>query len=69
MTTPSSKAKSILRIMSLLNLVSREEIDEHKQFYTKKMLIKQLVSSEFNYKKINVDTFEFGLNFIVKATK
>ena len=69
MTTPSRSAKNILKIMSLLNLVSREEIDEHKQFYTKKILTEQLIYSGFNYEKININTFEFGLNLIVKVTK
>lgn len=69
MTTPSRSAKNVLKIMSLLNLVSREEIDEHKQFYTKKILTEQLVYSGFNHEKININRFELGFNFIVKATK
>ncbi len=69
LTTPEKKADKILRIMARLNLVSKEEIDEHKQAYTKKELKKQLSEAGFEEENIRIKTFELGLNLIAVVKK
>jgi len=69
LTTPTDKADIILRIMSKLFLVSSEEIDEHKQLYTSKILREQLEYAGFKNDAIEIKSFEFGLNLIASAEK
>lgn len=69
LTTPSAKARSLLEWLAKLKLLSREEIADHKRYYTKEKLINLLTKNGFSEKKIEVSTFELGFNIFVKATK
>jgi len=69
LTTPTDKADIILRIMSKLFLVSPEEIREHKQLYTSKVLWQQLQYAGFKSDAVKIKTFEFGLNLIASVEK
>lgn len=69
LTTPSVKAKPLLEWLAKLKLLSREEIADHRQYYTKEKLINLLTKNGFSEKKIEVSTFELGFNIFVKATK
>jgi len=68
-TVPWGQADLFLRFLSKIKLVSSVEIDEHKQFYSHKLLKQQLLSVDFKDSKIIVKRFELGLNLFVLAEK
>lgn len=70
LTTPDKKSKSLLEFLAFkLGVISKDEIKDHKQYYSEQSLIETLIDSGFNEKKIEINTFEMGLNLFVKATK
>ena len=69
MTTPSIRMDYLLKILAKFNLVSKEEINEHKDLYTRKDLFNILEKSNFNEKDINTGTFEFFMNLYAVAKK
>jgi 2-polyprenyl-3-methyl-5-hydroxy-6-metoxy-1,4-benzoquinol methylase len=68
-TTPSPLANYPLKIMSKLELVSYEEIEEHKDYYSRSKIYTLLKKAGYNSKKIKSGHFEFFLNVWVYATK
>lgn len=66
-TTPSPIGNNLLKIMSKLNLVSKEEINEHKKIYSLNELERLLASTGF--KTIKRGRFEFFLNNYILAQK
>jgi len=69
LTTPAAKADKLLKLMAIFKLVSKEEINEHKQLYTKESLKKQLQTAGFCEGNIYISSFELGLNLYAKAKK
>jgi ubiquinone/menaquinone biosynthesis C-methylase UbiE len=69
MTTPASWADNLLKIFAKLNIVSKKEINEHKDLYTKTDLFNILEKSNFNETEINTGTFEFFMNLYAVAKK
>lgn len=68
LTTPSQKAKPILEFLSFkLGLVSRDEISDHKRYFTKEKLIRSLRQAGF--RNISVIHFELGMNLFAVAKK
>lgn len=65
LTTPASWTKGTLELLAKLNIVSQEEISEHKQYYNTVMLEELL--SDFN--RVETGTFMFGVNLWAKAIK
>lgn len=66
-TTPPPNSKDILELLSKLNIINGDEIDEHENYFTKKALEDLLNNSELQltyYKK-----FLFGFNSILVAKK
>ncbi len=61
-TTPAPISDWLLRLMALVNLVSKEEIDEHKQYFGHWKLKNTLLRGGFNADGIRVGSFEFFLN-------
>jgi len=72
-TTPNAKWKKLLDILTSLGLISKEEISDHKNYYSKNDLIYKFKKAGFNPKKIKVKyyPFPFLADFVilVKATK
>lgn len=67
-TAPTPKAKKILEFLSFkLGLISKREIAEHKNYFTKDSLI-ELINDKNNYKVIH-SYFELGLNNIFVLEK
>ena len=67
-TAPSPLAKYILEFLSFkLKLISPREIAEHKQYFTRNMLVK----ATFNHPQVIVhhSYFEFGLNNLLVLEK
>jgi len=68
-TTPTKWTEKILIYMAKLGLVSKEEIDEHKDQYTHAKIKKLLISAGFKTENIKLGYFEFFMNIIGKAKK
>lgn len=69
MTTPARWTNYLLKILAKFNIVSIEEINEHKDLYTKTDLFNILEKSNFNEKNINIGSFEFFMNLYAVAKK
>lgn len=67
LTTPASWTSGILRSMSRLGLVSHDEIDEHRKQYTSSGIIEMLQGAGFARDRIQVGSFELGLNLWARA--
>jgi ubiquinone/menaquinone biosynthesis C-methylase UbiE len=68
LTTPMPMAKPILEFLAFkLGVIDRLEIEDHKQYFSKKTLTQLLQDSGFN--NISFSYFQFGLNGHVVAIK
>jgi SAM-dependent methyltransferase len=68
-TTPHALADRLLRQLARLNLVSQEEINEHKTRFWKNMICGLLLDAGFKKKKISISGFQLGLNLLAVAQK
>lgn len=69
-TTPSVSSKPILEFLAFkLGVISYEEIKDHKRYYDIKSLKLLLIDSGFKANKININSFEFGMNILAIAKK
>jgi len=67
-TVPTEKAKPVLEFLSYtLHVISREEVMDHKRYYTIEKLKKILMDQGFICSQI--ETFEFGFNIFCYAIK
>ena len=69
MTTPAGWTDSLLRIMALIGLVSRIEIEEHKDAYTHRKLLSFLHETKFPMDTIRCGYFEIFSNLWLVAKK
>lgn len=69
LTTPSSKAKSILEFLAKLNLIDKEAILEHKNYYSSEKIKSLLLKTGFQKENIKIKYFEFGFNISTVAKK
>lgn len=68
LTTPSKRAKPILEFLAYrLKLIDRREIDDHKIYFDKQMLLAGFKQAGFN--QIIVKHFQLGLNLHAIAIK
>jgi SAM-dependent methyltransferase len=68
-TTPHAFADGVLRFLSRVNLVSREEIDEHKIRFRHAQVRSLLRNAGFPKDKIAVRGFQLGMNILMVADK
>lgn len=68
-TTPAKWTENILRFMSKIGLVSKEEINEHKDQYTHKKLTEILIKVGYKQENIKLGYFEFFMNIYGKVKK
>ena len=66
-TTPSGWTDCILRIFAKLNIVSKEEINEHKDLYTQNKLKKLLLQAGFKNEDMRFGFFELFMNIWATA--
>ena len=67
-TVPTKKAKPFIEFLAFkLNIISKEEVSDHKRYYTKDNIKKLLLENKFRCKEIR--HFEFGCNIFCKAEK
>lgn len=69
MTTPARWTEEMLKVMSSLNLVSQEELGEHKAQYSRGEIVAALVAAGFDGAQIRHGTFELGMNIWAVAQK
>lgn len=69
MTTPPRWTESILKVMSYLQLVSHEEVSEHKALYSRGDIVSLLAEAGFDRANIRHGTFELGLNLWAVAQR
>jgi SAM-dependent methyltransferase len=69
LTTPAAWTDSLLRLLARINLMSREEIDEHKDAYSHGKIIRLLKEAGFGESKIQRGYFESYMNIWVSAIK
>lgn len=69
LTTPHRSLSFPLRLLARLNLVSEAEINEHKQYYTPRLLSDLLVRGGFESTRIRIKGFQLGLNLAVCAQR
>ena len=67
MTTPTNPAKPILETLAFFNLVDRDHIEDHKNYFSKNDLDRMLKKANFN--KIKLKYFELGFNILTVASK
>lgn len=67
LTTPSKISKTILETFANIGLVSKEEIYEHKKYYSQFEIFELLKSTGF--KNIIVRKFQFGFNIFAISSK
>lgn len=69
LTTPTPSSKPILEFLSFkLNIVSSEEISDHKNYFNCDQLIR-ILEHDCGFRNVVAKTFQFGLNNFVVATK
>jgi len=69
LTTPARWTDILLKFLSKINIVSKEEIDEHKDLFTRNKLKDILIKSGFEDQKIKTGSFELGMNLYAIAKK
>jgi SAM-dependent methyltransferase len=69
MTTPVRWTEGVLKVMSRLQLVSDEEVSEHKAQYSHGEVVALLVDAGFNRANIRHGTFELGMNLWAAARR
>lgn len=69
LTTPSGWSDGILRWMAKVNLVSKEEINEHKYAYTLPLIGWYFGKAGFEMEKVRFGYFEFMLNMWAVSEK
>jgi SAM-dependent methyltransferase len=69
LTTPAAWTKNLLRVLSLVRLVSPDEIGEHKSAYSRSDIRTVLAASRFQKRRIRLGAFELHMNLWAAAKK
>lgn len=68
LTTPPLISKPILDFMAWLGIISKEEISDHKRYYTKRSFLKAMKT--IGFKEVSIKYFGImGLNIVGKGVK
>lgn len=68
-TTPAAWTDNLLRLLAKLNIVSKEEINEHKDVYTHNKIETLLLQAEFSKANIRCGYFELLMNIWATSKK
>ena len=60
LTTPTRMAKPVLEFLAFINMVDKENIEEHKHYWNKKEIYELAVKNGFEIKEYR--KFQFGFN-------
>ncbi len=66
-TTPRPQGRRLLEWLGRNKLIDGREIDEHKRYFDKTMLVQAFEKAGF--KNISYQPFEFGFNQVISGTK
>lgn len=70
LTTPSTRSKPVLEFLAYkLKLISRIEIEDHKEYFDKKKLIEYFTKAWFMQDNLHHEYFEIYMNNLVIAKK
>lgn len=69
LTTPSSWTEPILTLLARVGLLSREELDEHRDLLSPQELREMVLEAGFPPEHFEIGTFELGLNQWVRARR
>ncbi len=69
LTTPTIWTNALLKYLAMAGLVSKEEIEEHKDAYTPKRISSALNQAGFDKDKLKTKYFELGMNILASAFK
>ncbi len=69
MTTPARWTRGLLKLLARANMVSREEIEEHKGAYTKRQVLAILEKGGFSRPSVRSGYFELFMNIWARAKK
>lgn len=70
LTTPSRASKPLLEFLAFkIRLISKEEIGDHKTYFSKEELMNMFEAAGFNTKGVVICSFQFGFNTFVFARK
>ena len=69
LTTPTPLAKPVLETLALFNIINPKEIDDHKQYFSKKWLVNELTKAGFQPEKIKHQYFQTRFNQLIIAQK
>lgn len=69
MTTPARWTRGLLKLLARADMVSREEIEEHKGAYTRKQVMAILEQGGFGRPSIRSGYFELFMNIWARAQK
>lgn len=67
LTTPTSLAKPVLECMAMMKIINREEIREHKHYYTSREI--QTLMEECGFFYYKYQRFCFGMNSLAIVQK
>ena len=69
LTTPTVWTNALLKYLARAGLVSKEEIEEHKDAYTPGRIVGYLQAAGFEKNLVETEYFEFGMNILAEAIK
>lgn len=69
LTTPPPRSNHLLKVMAKVNLVSKEEIDEHQRTYSARQIRGLFRRTSFSNTNLDVGHFELFLNVWARARK
>lgn len=70
LTTPSPSSKPLLEFLAFkMGLISKEEIADHRNYFSKEGLFNMLIDSGFRMEDITIKSFQLGFNIFALAKK
>lgn len=67
LSTPSLAVHPIIKALSVFRLISKEEVDDHKRYFNKRLLTE--IFEEAGFRNVKVGYFQLGFNQLLTATK
>ena len=69
MTTPSAAAEPVLKFLTMIGGVSKTEIEEHTDHYSREKIRAGMRQTPFDPESTEIGLFQFGMNVWIRARK
>jgi len=69
MTTPSAAAEPVLKFLTMIGGVSKTEIEEHTDHYSREKIRAVMRQTPFDPESTEIGLFQFGMNVWIRARK